>query len=449
MLMLRARCSLRGLHICGQTVEDNGKEHDVLSVLTRATPEAALRRPSGRWQSVVRWMGEATYAAFGPTQAAAQRQDVLRRALISAVIIAVLPIQQMRIPGWPGVVGGCVVALVYNLPLAYMIFKQERFFFARVLGLVLDALVLMGASLYVFREMGAVNSTPDIWMVFLVYILIGGFTLAPIGSLLYTALWIGWFALGTLLYFPADSQFNEQLPVRIIFFAVIGLVALASANELDKRRKRLEQQNRQTLGMMAKLVEARDTDAGAHLHRIQFFSRALAVHLGFSQREAQEIAYASMIHDVGKAYVPDSVLQEDGPLNAEQWRIMKNHTVWGDHLLAENSDFDTERQVVRWHHEHWDGSGYPDGLAGYEIPYAARIVAVADVYDALISKRPYKEAWPTEKAMREIQRIAGTHLDPLIVPAFIELWEQGVIDRIADEIRSDEAEEHMPIARAA
>ena len=423
----------------------------MLHVLTRETPQAAPGRESGRWQRVVHWLGEATNAAIGPTQDAAARQDLLRRAFVSVVIIAVLPLQQTRIPGWPGVVVGCIFALAYNAPLAYLIIVKKRIFMARVLGLVLDALVLMGASLYVFREMGAVNSTSDIWLVFLVYIVIGGFTLAPVGSLIYTGLWVSWFAFATLLYFPGDSQFSEQLPMRLIFFTVLGLVALASANELDKRRKRLEQQNRQTLGMMAKLVEARDTDAGAHLHRIQFFSRALAIQLGFSQREAQEIAYASMIHDVGKAYVPDSVLQENGPLNAEQWRIMKNHTSWGDRLLAENSDFDTERQVVRWHHEHWDGSGYPDGLTGYQIPYAARIVAVADVYDALISERPYKDAWPPEKAMRELQDIAGTHLDPLIVSAFVELWEQGVIERITDEIRHDdmEVEEEPSTTRAA
>lgn len=421
----------------------------MLSVLTGKTSQAAPARVGGRWRFIASWIGRATYAALGPTQAGAQRQDVLRRALVAGAIIAVLPIQHMRIPGWPAVVGGCVVALIYNLPLAYLVFKKGQIFIARVLGLVLDAVVLMGASLYVFREMGAEGSASDIWMVFLVYILIGGFTLAPLGSLFYTALWISWFTLGTFLYFPSESHFNDQLPVRIIFFAVIGVVALASASELDKRRKRLEQQNRQTLGMMAKLVEARDTDAGAHLHRIQFFSHALAIHLGCPAREAREIASASMIHDVGKAYVPDSVLQNDGPLDVEQWSIMKNHTAWGDRLLAENSDFDTERQVVRWHHEHWDGSGYPDGLVGDEIPYAARIVAVADVYDALISERPYKQAWPTEDAVREIQRIAGSHLDPHVVAAFVELWEQGVIQRITDEVGSDRAQEGVPAAEAA
>ena len=128
---------------------------------------------------------------------------------------------------------------------------------------------------------------------------------------------------------------------------------------------------------------------------------------------------------------------------------MQNHTAWGDHLLTDNSDFEIARQVARWHHEHWDGGGYPDGLAGHQIPFIARVVAVADVFDALISKRPYKDAWPPDVAMQEIRRMAGSHLDPQIVGAFNELWEQGVIGRIAEEINEEGAEEQLPLERAA
>ena len=421
-------------------------------MLTVITGEHSGVQPHSRDDSLrraQRWLVMATHAAIGPTDAAAQRQDVVRRALVVAVIIGVLPIQQMRIPGWPAVIAGCTVALAYDFALAYLVFAKGRFFLARVLGLVLDALVLMAASLVVFREMGAASSASDIWLVFIVYIVIGGFTLAPVGSLIYTALWTGWFALATLLYFPSSSAFYDQLPIRLVFFATIGFVALGMAGELQKRRARLEQQNRQTMGMLAKLVEARDTDAGVHLHRIQFFSRALALHLGLTEQEAQEIAYASMTHDVGKANVPDAVLKKPGPLNPEEWRIMQNHTAWGDHLLTDNSDFEIARQVARWHHEHWDGNGYPDGLAGEQIPFTARVVAVADVFDALISKRPYKDAWSPDVAMQEIRRMAGSHLDPQIVGAFNELWEQGVIARIAEEINEEVPQEQLPLDRAA
>jgi hypothetical protein len=387
----------------------------------------------GGFRRVLSALGGAGQLLLGPTNPDASRQDVIRRALIASVIVAVLPIQQ-GIPGWPGIVGGCAVALVYNVPLFYLVFVRKQYIQARALGFILDSIVLMGASFYVFREMGANGSSSDIWLVFMVYVVNGGFTLAPIGSLLYTSIWISWFAFGTLVYFPHGAHYVEQLPLRMIFLATVGVSSLGGAAELEKRRNKLAQQNKQTMGMLAKLVEGRDTDAGMHLQSIQHFSRALALHLGMSKREADEIAYASMVHDVGKANVPDSVLKKDGPLDREEWAIMQAHTKWGEELLIENSDFEMAREVARWHHERWDGSGYPDGLAGEAIPFVARLVAVADVYDALISQRPYKEAWPAEKAIAELHRIAGSHLDPDIVAAFSSLWERGVIKRISEEI---------------
>lgn len=374
-----------------------------------------------------RRLGQLADFLLGPTEADAQRQDVVRRAVVAAAIVAILPIQQMHIPGWPGVVGGCIFALLYDAPLAYLVFVKKRYFQARVLGTLLDSIVLMGASFFVFREMGAVGSESSIWLVFIIYIITGGFALAPVGSLIYTALWTSWFALATLLYFGSDSLYHEELAARLVFMALIGLVSLAMASELQKRRQRLEQQNRETMGMLATLVEARDTDAGAHLHRIQHLSHALAMHLGLSQREAEEVAYGSMLHDVGKVKVPDAILKKAGPLSPDEWRVMQGHTVWGEHLLMENTDFGVARLVARAHHEHWDGSGYPDGLAGEQIPFPARVVAVADVYDALISARPYKEAWSTDAAIREIKSMSGSHLDPDIVEAFVELFERGGI----------------------
>jgi len=384
---------------------------------------------AGRRRRVPGWVTTLERVILGPTEPSEQKQDVVRRAVVAAAIVAILPIGPARLPGWEGVVVACVVALLYNVYLGYLVFTKERYVLARVLGQILDILVLMGASFYVFQAMGAEGATSGIWVVFLVYIVIGGFTHAPVGSLGYTALWAVWFALGTVLFFPEGTHYREELPIRLVFLVLIGIVSLGMANELQKRRKRLEQQNRETMGMLATLVEARDTDAGAHLKTIQHVSRALALHLGYTDQEAQEIAYASMMHDVGKANVPDSILQNKGELSEDEWVVMRNHTVWGDELLAENDDFDLARRVARSHHEHWDGSGYPDGLKGEEIPIEARIVAVADVYDALISERPYKAAWTPEEAIQEIQRIAGSHLDTCIVDAFVDLWEIGGVRR--------------------
>jgi HD-GYP domain-containing protein (c-di-GMP phosphodiesterase class II) len=399
---------------------------------------AISRSGSGRLTRLRNGLSGFDTFLLGPVQPSTQRQEVIRRALVVATILAVIPIQQMQIPGWPAVVAGCVAALLYNIPLSYLVFKKRWYTSARWLGLILDSLVLAIATLFVFKAMAGANSASEIWLVYVIYVVTGGFTMAPAGSLMYTGVWTGWLALATLLYFPDGTIYRDELVVRLVFLGAIGLLALALAFELDKRRRRLELQNRQTVGMLAKLVEARDTDAGAHLHRIQHYSRALARHLGFSHREADEIAYASMIHDVGKANVPDAVLKKAGPLSPEEWTLMQEHTTLGDQLLSENGDFHMAREVARWHHERWDGSGYPDGLAGEEIPLSARIVAVADVFDALTSERPYKAAWSDEEAMRELQLIAGTHLDPSLVRAFRALWDRGEIARISEQFAEQE-----------
>ena len=401
------------------------------NLITLTEPPLHAGAQRGAFRVFKRWLGIAGDHVLGPTEDQAQKIDVIRRAAVAAAIIATLPIQQMQIPGWPAIMAGCIMALLYDVPLAWLVFVKKRYFVANVLGLCLDAAVLLIASFFVFREMGAVGSTSAIWLVFMIYIVIGGFTLAPLGSLAYTAIWTSWFAFATLSYFPAGTLYYDQLPIRLIFLVLIGVISLAMANELQKKRAKLQQQNRQTMEMLATLVEARDTDAGAHLHSIQEFSRALAKRLGFSDREAEEISDASMMHDVGKANIPDAVLKKPGKLSAEDWRIMKEHTAWGDKLLAENADFELARLVARSHHEHWDGSGYPDGLSELEIPLAARIVAVADVYDALISKRPYKEAWSPEEAIREVQSISGSHLDPQIVEAFAAMYVDGTIKRLS------------------
>jgi len=391
-----------------------------------------------RWLSrLLGRVADVAEAALGPADEASQRQDVLRRALVAPAIIISILLDQLHFPGWQALPAACAVAVAYDAYLAYLVFLKKRFFAARVLAFVLDALLLTGAGLFVLRAMGLANSTSDIWLAFLVFVVSGGFALAPIGALIYTALTMVWFALGTLLFYPSDSHYYDQLPIRLFFFAAFGLISLGMAAELQKRRARLETQNRQTMAMLATLVEARDTDAGAHLHRIQHFSRVLALHLGFSERGAQEIAQASLMHDVGKANVPDAILKKPGPLSPDDWLIMRRHTVWGEQLLAEHADFDLARQVARWHHERWDGQGYPDGLGGPRLPLAVRIVSVADVFDALISERPYKPAWSPEAAIEELQRIAGSHLDPDIVAAFVDLYRRGVIQLITRELHAE------------
>lgn len=184
---------------------------------------------------------------------------------------------------------------------------------------------------------------------------------------------------------------------------------------------------------LAKLAETRDSDTGAHLVRIRDYTMLLARTL---QRESvyclevdeafvRQLHHTCLLHDIGKVGIPDSILLKPGRLNAKEMQVMKQHSVIGWGVLnqaaahsAQGSLLMAAAAIARSHHERWDGAGYPDGLSGEAIPLSARIVAVADVYDALTTERTYKSAWTTDAAFKEIVRQAGRQFDPIVVEAF-------------------------------
>jgi putative two-component system response regulator len=197
---------------------------------------------------------------------------------------------------------------------------------------------------------------------------------------------------------------------------------------------------------MAKLAESRDPETGAHLERIQEYSRVLTAHLlargdfsGDVTSETPHLIHAACpLHDIGKVGIPDSVLLKPGRLNDREFELMKTHTLIGartiDAALQQYPDaqfLEIARDIAASHHERFDGSGYPLGLAGEEIPLAGRIVALADVYDALTSRRAYKDVLSHEVARSMIQQDAGAHFDPVVVEAFISAEDQFVAIREA------------------
>ena len=183
--------------------------------------------------------------------------------------------------------------------------------------------------------------------------------------------------------------------------------------------------------LLARAAEARDPYTEHHLFRIRGYSEAIAQEMGLSPEIGEEIGLAALLHDLGKTRVPDAILTKPGPLTEEEWQIMRRHTVWGEKLLPHDPWFKTARQIARSHHENWDGTGYPDGLSGSEIPLAATIVAVADGFDAMTSRRPYKGAWPPARAMRELQATKGKRYSPEVVEAFERAVASGAIASIA------------------
>jgi len=175
----------------------------------------------------------------------------------------------------------------------------------------------------------------------------------------------------------------------------------------------------QRLGLAA---EYKDNETGLHVIRMSHFSRILGVALGMSENEADDLLHAAPMHDVGKIGIPDRILQKPGPLDPDEWKIMQSHVTIGAEIIGEHDGgmLHLAREIALTHHEKYDGSGYPRGLRADEIPLVGRIVAIADVFDALTSKRPYKKAWTEEEALNFLREQKGRHFDPQLVDLFIE-----------------------------
>jgi putative two-component system response regulator len=174
----------------------------------------------------------------------------------------------------------------------------------------------------------------------------------------------------------------------------------------------------QRLGLAA---EYKDNETGLHVIRMSHFSRILGLAAGMTENEADDLLHAAPMHDVGKIGIPDRILQKPGPLDPEEWKIMQSHASIGAEIIGEQPGgmLALARNIALTHHEKWDGSGYPHGLKGDAIPLEGRITAIADVFDALTSVRPYKKAWTEEDALAFLVKQKGRHFDPALVELFI------------------------------
>ena len=201
---------------------------------------------------------------------------------------------------------------------------------------------------------------------------------------------------------------------------------------LKNAHAQLRDASLETIFRLARAAEYKDEDTGNHIISMSRISALLADRMGLNSEVVERILYASPMHDIGKIGIPDRILLKNGPLNDEEWNIMRMHTIFGRQILEGSSiGFLRLGEVIALnHHEKWDGSGYPNGLVGAQIPLAGRIVAVADVFDALMCKRPYKPALTVDQTVDIIRAGAGTHFDPKVVDVFlknlkdiIKLWE--------------------------
>jgi len=171
---------------------------------------------------------------------------------------------------------------------------------------------------------------------------------------------------------------------------------------------------------LGRAAEYKDNETGLHVIRMSHFSRLIALEAGLGEAWSDTLLNAAPMHDIGKIGIPDAVLQKPGKLDPDEWAVMQRHAEIGAEIIGEDDSdlLNMAREVAQNHHEKWDGSGYPQGLKGAAIPISARIVALADVFDALTSERPYKKAWPVEQATDLIREQSGKHFDPELVEAF-------------------------------
>ncbi len=227
-----------------------------------------------------------------------------------------------------------------------------------------------------------------------------------------------------------------DITVSSILTLTSGLVVWVVMGNLERNLERARQSEREmraaydgTLEGWAKALEYRDQETEGHTRRVANICVQLAREWGLSQPELDDIYRGALLHDIGKVAIPDRILFKPGPLSPGEWKVMKRHASVGRQMLAGIPYLRSALTIPSVHHERWDGTGYPEGLRGAEIPIQARIFAVVDEYDALGSKRPYRKAWPQKKILAYIKENAGKVFDPNVATVFLRMHEEGAFER--------------------
>ena len=198
----------------------------------------------------------------------------------------------------------------------------------------------------------------------------------------------------------------------------------ALEEKVSRRTAELNDTRLQIIRRLGRAAEYRDNETGLHVIRMSHYSRIIALEMGMTKVEADFLLNVAPMHDIGKIGIPDSVLLKPDRLNDDEWEAMRQHCSFGAEIIGEHQSelLEEARVIALTHHERWNGKGYPRGIKGEAIPLSGRIVAIADIFDALTSNRPYKKAWPVEKALEFIKEESGEHFDPQLVSFFCKAF---------------------------
>jgi len=218
------------------------------------------------------------------------------------------------------------------------------------------------------------------------------------------------------------TRIRNMLEVRLLHNQVRDQNKILEV-KVRERTQALNESRLEVIRRLGRAAEYRDNETGLHIIRMSKYSQRIASATGMSDIDAEKILYASPMHDIGKIGIPDSILLKPGKLDAQEWEIMQTHTSIGAEILTGHTSelMKMASEIALSHHEKWDGSGYPNKLAGEEIPLTGRIVALADVFDALTTVRPYKKAWSVEDAMALLHEQSGKHFQPDLVDLFTDI----------------------------
>jgi putative two-component system response regulator len=200
---------------------------------------------------------------------------------------------------------------------------------------------------------------------------------------------------------------------------------LARARQL--RVAQLQRAYEASLTMLANAIDVRDPYTRGHVERVTAYAHVVACELGWQGRKLDQLRFGAILHDIGKIHISETTLFKNGPLSNQEWHEIRDHPVTGSEMIKDIPYLAPAIAVVRHHHERWDGTGYPDGLMGEEIPMAARIIAVVDGFDAMTTDRPYRYACDLEEAYQEILEASDSQYDPAVVAAFQRAWDKGEI----------------------
>lgn len=235
------------------------------------------------------------------------------------------------------------------------------------------------------------------------------------------------------------QRIHNMLEVRILYNFQRDMNEILE-EKVRERTRELTETRLEIIRRLGRAGEYRDNETGMHVIRMSKSCQTLALAAGLSEEAAEMILNASPMHDVGKIGIPDGILLKPGKLTPDEWETMKTHSEIGADILDEHSSemIQMAQRIALTHHEKWDGSGYPKGLKGEEIPMEGRIAAICDVFDALTSERPYKKPWPVDEAVDHINENSGSHFDPRLVEVFNRVLPEilRIRDQYADETAS-------------